>query len=105
MNIKQQRCVLWGVFIVVLMTIFPPVERTCLRVPGGLQFQEPAGYGFFFTLGRAVTDEEFVGDCLVLAVGIDYRRLLLQWALMALIIAALSLTSFDARRKGSPAPP
>lgn len=73
MNENQKRLLLIGIAIAVLMGLVPPWTTTLHYQ--SIHLERPAGYSFIFAPPKAE---------LLDSVGIDFRRLLLQWTALAL---------------------
>lgn len=76
MNRKQKFCLWIGIAVIVLMGIFPPVQRTTrtFEIYGNGETYETIGYGFILATGGGI---------------VVFSNLLVQWIVVSIITGGL----------------
>jgi len=88
MSTNQRLCIAIGTFLIVVMGIFPPLQRQTAMVVTYAPpvFTESAGYGFLFSTSQDSLQEIKTPSGRALLRGgttIDVTRLVIQWVIVA----------------------
>jgi hypothetical protein len=102
MNLKQKICLWLGIITIVLMGVFPP--WVLIVRGGGMVLKQNEGYKFILTPAERKTKESSSYSGALLMSNIDFSRLGVQWALVAVVTGGLLITFKDKKQKVEPPP-
>jgi len=94
MNANQKKCLIWGIAVIAIMGAFPPWRMYSCAPQSHIKRYEPADYSFI-----AEPPKPRWSKYRVYGVAIDLPRLLIQWAVVAVITGGLFVALKDKKPK------